>query len=121
MTRDKRGRFAVNVENPDCEVATRGYVKHIARVVANHTHYSDDTIFQLSIAFTICILSSTCIVDAMHTASNGMYASGFIGFLVTAYIILSRFDSCKTSITILPKIKEIKKEHAFNECSGDEK
>lgn len=34
----KRGRPKKAAENPDCEVATKGYVKCVARKLGQHTH-----------------------------------------------------------------------------------
>jgi uncharacterized protein YacL len=42
----KRGRPKKAAENPDCEVATRGYVKCVARKTREHTH--DNPNFVLS-------------------------------------------------------------------------
>lgn len=43
-SRDTNGKFAKKPENPDCEPATKGYVKCIARtVISKHKHYQSSS------------------------------------------------------------------------------
>ena len=74
-SRNKKGQFAKQKENPDCEMATRGYVKCLIRRTQGHRHYND--------------IYMPCLT-----------ALAIIGFFTAAFSIIAVFSSTHSPIVI---------------------
>jgi len=123
--RTKDGKFAKKIENPDCEVATVGYVKRLICSTRGHTH-QQTTRCVACLCGAVCGWTSVLTLLVMSIAFrtnliDGLW--GIVSFTVAIVCTLISYDSCDTGYLdtdgVSQPIPRVLRTNTFGEWSAE--
>jgi hypothetical protein len=107
FTPEEMRGFKVTPKNPDCETATRGYVKDLMRKTRNHTHVSTfegtPTIIATICGWFFSIVLGVCYFSTSDTVVKNVANQYFVPVLLFTIVI-----SCVLYDLVNPDMGEIK-------------
>ena len=121
--RDASGKFAKKKpENPDCEPATKGYVKCVARKTMKHTHMVDiDNLLTANFVSNscVCLISFALIIHILDVDLVSVLLcliGGFVSLMIVISIMWINAEAETSDVNFEVDLHRAIKKHTPPEC-----